>query len=341
MPMMGGAFTARPDPPQYAQFEVGKNGLAVTPTPLSEDALPPMPSWETAQKRRVVDETAKDDVELGELNPSTGQKVPLMSAGAAPGSSMPPSPVNDVNGAAYNTQTGQGTQNGYIGAATSDPYAQSQTNLNMGYGAQSSGVAGVYNSSPPQDMYNNQSNNYGGAAAAPMGYNRPQRQNTGERSYNNNNPRGNGYGAPPQMPRQYTGTSSRTGYSDRSNYSNPQGPQQRGPSRGPGTPMNNNGNRMQSPNYDQSYSSQGNYQPQSNRGANNDYYDNSQQTYNSRGLDTRQQGYGGQGQYSGYDNEVVAMPTPQRRPVGGGGGQGRREPQQGWDPVGGGGGGRY
>jgi hypothetical protein len=83
MPMMGGGLGGKPEPPQYAQFEVGKNGLAVDPkaTALSEDALPPMPSWETAAKKHVLtEEEEKNAVELGELDPATGQKVPLMES---------------------------------------------------------------------------------------------------------------------------------------------------------------------------------------------------------------------------------------------------------------------
>jgi len=128
--MVSGAIpAAKQDLPQYAQFEVGNNGLAVAAKPLSEDALPPMPSWETANKKHVLTEDEKHDVELGELNPTTGQKVPLMTGGAP--TAGPPSPsVGSDNGAnPYGSRPGQG--NGYMGAAAADPYAQNRNNFNQ------------------------------------------------------------------------------------------------------------------------------------------------------------------------------------------------------------------
>lgn len=344
---MAGGYSSKPEPPQYAQFEVGKSGLAVDPKPLSEDALPPMPSWQTAQKKHVVEENARDDVELGQLDPTTGQKMPLMAAGAAPGSSIPPSPVNETaNSTPYGARPGQTAQNGYVGVAAADPYARSQNNLNMGYGAQSSGVANGYGSpSPPQDAYGQPTNFV--ASAVPNGYNRPQRQNTGDRQYNNS--RNNQY--PPQMNRQYTGQSSRTGYSDRSNYSN-QPP--RGPSRGP-TPMNgarsppNNNSNYDYNNNNQSYS-QDNYGQQQSYNNNHErrqrappadpYYENTSSQnpgYNSRNQQSLQdQQYSG---YAAYELDNGSSTNHRRDPTalrpgngGGNGGVGRREPQ-GWDPV--------
>lgn len=150
MPMMGGALGGKPEP-QYAQFEVGKNGLAVDPkaSALSEDALPPMPSWETAAKKHVLAEEEKNGVELGELDPATGQKVPLMTGAAATGTSMPPSPVHGQSpygvpgqavGAAYSdipgdhyaqNQNANGNGRGYGGLpGAEDPYAQNQSAFN-------------------------------------------------------------------------------------------------------------------------------------------------------------------------------------------------------------------
>ncbi|RAL59721.1 hypothetical protein DID88_000353 [Monilinia fructigena] len=75
-PMMGGALPARPEPPRYAQFEVGKNGFAVDPPKtISEDALPPMPTWENASKVHVQDEEKGEiGMELKELESSHGTK---------------------------------------------------------------------------------------------------------------------------------------------------------------------------------------------------------------------------------------------------------------------------
>lgn len=88
-----------PAPPQYAQFEVGPTGHAVAPKAISDDALPPMPSWETASKRRISIPEDEKGVELEDLKKGTGQKVPLMSGaggmgmaspGLSPGGSMTP-----------------------------------------------------------------------------------------------------------------------------------------------------------------------------------------------------------------------------------------------------------
>lgn len=362
MPTVGGGYSSKPEPPQYAQFEVGKSGLAVDPKPLSEDALPPMPSWQTAQKKHVIEESAKDDVELGQLNPTTGQKVPLMAAGAAPGSSIPPSPMDETaTSTPYSARPGQNAQNGYVGVAAGDPYARVPNNVNMGYGAQSNGVANGYSSPPPQDAYGQPTNFV--AAAVPNGYNRPQRQNTGDRQFNNNS-RNNQY--PPQMNRQYTGTSSRTGYTDPSNYSN-QTP--RGPSRGPGTPMNSGRPPNNNPNYDYNNNAsnraypQDNYSQQQSYNTNNgnrqrsrindQYYDNASTQgvgYDSRSpqpsQDQQYSGYSSRNQpqsqdqqysgYQGYEHDNGSSTAHRRDPTamrpGNGGGGGRREPQ-GWDPV--------
>lgn len=93
-PMMGGALPAKSAAPTYAQFEVGKNGLYTDPvaTPLSEDALPPMPSWDSAAKKHVLEEDEKNGVELGALDPKTGQHLPLMAGGVSPAESRGPSP---------------------------------------------------------------------------------------------------------------------------------------------------------------------------------------------------------------------------------------------------------
>ncbi|KFY23486.1 hypothetical protein V493_05832, partial [Pseudogymnoascus sp. VKM F-4281 (FW-2241)] len=83
-PMMSGGTPFSPAP-SYARFETGPNGMAIDPKPVNDDALPPMPSWDTAAKRRVSIEDQPGAVELGELDPVTGQRMPLMTgaAGAA------------------------------------------------------------------------------------------------------------------------------------------------------------------------------------------------------------------------------------------------------------------
>ncbi|KAF8860876.1 hypothetical protein BDZ45DRAFT_300469 [Acephala macrosclerotiorum] len=144
-PMMGGALPvpAKAEPPQYAQFEVGKNGLAVdpTPTPLHEDALPPMPSWEGASKKHVLAEDEKNGVELGELDPTTGQHVPLMAGAAAAGVS----PVGSRGHSPFGARPGPGPNGtGYSGVAD-DHFDQNQAAYNgngRGYGGGSPGGMG-------------------------------------------------------------------------------------------------------------------------------------------------------------------------------------------------------
>ncbi|KFY17646.1 hypothetical protein V492_00497 [Pseudogymnoascus sp. VKM F-4246] len=83
-PMMSGGTPFSPAP-SYARFETGPNGMAVSPKHVNDDALPPMPSWDTAAKRRISVEDEPGAVELGELDPVTGQRMPLMTGAAAAG----------------------------------------------------------------------------------------------------------------------------------------------------------------------------------------------------------------------------------------------------------------
>lgn len=62
------------EPPQYAEFETGRKG--------GEDALPVMPTWETAGSKKVLVE--EEHVEMDQLNKSSnGQTVASASAAAA------------------------------------------------------------------------------------------------------------------------------------------------------------------------------------------------------------------------------------------------------------------
>ncbi|ESZ91624.1 hypothetical protein SBOR_7986 [Sclerotinia borealis F-4128] len=142
---MGGALPARPEPPKYAQFEVGKNGFAVDPSKtLSEDALPPMPTWDNASKVHVNDDEKHGmGMELGELDPVTGQKMPLMTGGVA--NSHPNSPAIGQGESPYGRQ-GQGINNGFMKAQ--DPYNQNQNNLvgnGRGFGSGGLPNAGMAN----------------------------------------------------------------------------------------------------------------------------------------------------------------------------------------------------
>ena len=267
-PMMGGGLGGKAEPAQFATFEVGKSGLAVDPkqSSLSEDALPPMPSWDSAAKKHVLTEEEKNAVELGELDPATGQKIPLMTNAGSPAIGGPPSPAHDVS--TYGLRPGQGNGvNGYMGVAAGDLYAPPTAynqngfrgspspgpgrgigGASRGYGQVSPtdqgrgmGGRGYGQESPmdgqgrgfplsPQDPYAN--DGFSGTATG-YGRSQPQRQNSndtyGSRQY------------PPQPQRQYSDDSSRPlnpgrQYSDQpygSDNFQPSGPP-RGPSRGPG-----------------------------------------------------------------------------------------------------------
>ena len=361
-PMMGGGLGGKAEPPQYAQFEVGKSGLAVEPTALSEDALPPMPSWDSAAKKHVMTEEESNAVELGELDPTTGQRVPLMTSAASPAIGGPPSPAHDPS--PYGARPGQGVGgNGYMGVPN-DGYGQPNS-FNSGYRGSPSpgrgrgmGMGGPgrgYGPTPispdgqgrgfpqsPQDQYAN--DGFGGAE---YGRSQPQRQNSndtyGSRQY------------PPQPQRQYSDDSARplnpgAPYSDRPHPSDnfqPSGPP-RGPPRGPGRggpgrmaspPLNNNSgfdfgsgaqpySRPSPPPQQMSYgSSQGaRSSPPSQQGG---FYGGSTAppSYASRSPPPQEPSYPG---YKPYQASSQGSRAPQGSIPGGG--RRDREPQN-WDPV--------
>ncbi|KAI6717343.1 hypothetical protein JHW43_000246 [Diplocarpon mali] len=279
-PMMGGALSAsgqtagtymkvvptRPEPPQYAQFEVGKNGLYVEPktAALHEDALPPMPSWDAAAKKHVEDE--KDAVELRNLDPATAPNASLIAGAAATGTTAPPSPDIGRGQSPFGARPGQGTgKNGYTGIA-GENYGQNQSthNVNGRHGSPAPGQGGrlgahgAYRGGTPlgydrdrgqgQAQYGNttpgdynqsraydpqsQSNYAQDEPEAGYGSRQPQRQYSNGQYSNNSRP-------PPSRP--YTGDSTRSMASgrqlgDRSYGSDnfQQNAPPRGPSRGPG-----------------------------------------------------------------------------------------------------------
>jgi hypothetical protein len=122
-----------PEPPQYAEFDVSKRNHG------DDDALPAMPNWDGAGKKKVLVED--DDVEMDQLKkPETnGQAVPLMTgAGTSPGPASPShSPGPYASHDMYNASGGYGA-----GAATADPYAQAQQRYgqSQGYGPSTSSL---------------------------------------------------------------------------------------------------------------------------------------------------------------------------------------------------------
>lgn len=252
------------EPPKFATFETGKSGFAVEPkAAVNDDALPPMPSWETASSKRILttDEgLAKEEeaMEMGRLDPATGQTIPLMSgAGRSPTAS--PGPVFNQTGPGRGQNAymgpremgrgqlgrnspapgggpyGRGAQNGYNGNGRGG-YGDMPGSPANGRGQGYSNGGQQFAQSPTGNQYGNvpyQSDgpNQGGGGAA---YGRAQSQ----RQFSDNSNRSYG---PPQ--RQMTGGSDRpfpapqrqmTGDSDRS-YA-PQ--QQRFPNDTQGPPLN-------------------------------------------------------------------------------------------------------
>lgn len=339
---MGGGLAAS-SAPQFAQFEVGKNGFAVEkPAPLNEDALPPMPSWDEAAKKHVLTEEEKNAVELGELDPTTGQKMPLMTGAAI---TAPPSPLNDPGHSPYGAPPGQAVGGGYMGVA-GDPYSQnnqsqvSYDSFGQGQRQRDNPAMGRgYQDPYAQDQYANDSYN--------AGYGRPQRGQP-ERQYSNSS-RGQyppsqpvrqySNDSRPSQPRQYTDNTyqSDSAYSDP--YQQPRGPS-RGPSRGPtipritSPPLNNNsgfdfgggndrggygGQQRPAPQQQQSYQS---YQTANTYRSESPAPMGTDGGYNDSGNSRQGQGQGYRGPPNGRGG-----PGPNYGGRGGG-----REPQN-WDPV--------
>lgn len=243
-PMMGGGLGSKPsyEPPQFATFDVGKTGHAV-----SEDALPPMPSWETAQKKHVLSEEEKNGVELGELDPATGQKLPLMAGAAGTGISSPPTPSNEFHDAPF-AAGGRPGMPGVAHGGPEDAYGQNRAAFNQsaqgyrgtpspgpammggrGYGPGQNGMDGY---GPHRGASPGPNNGFADAAVGAVGayppndrrqYPQPGRQYSGSNS---------GSSRPVNQGRQYSnGSHQQDGYSQ-NGY---------GPSRGPRSPPVNNG----------------------------------------------------------------------------------------------------
>lgn len=132
------------EPPKYAQFETGPTGHALEPKKVNDDALPPMPSWDTAQKKHVLAEDASGAVEMGDLDPKTGQEVPLMSGAgaisrtASPAVSPVASPYGDAHG--MNGQHGYG---GAMGPGGMGPAGMGPNGMGMGPGGMGPGAMGA------------------------------------------------------------------------------------------------------------------------------------------------------------------------------------------------------
>lgn len=253
------------EPPQYAEFDVSRKG--------GEDALPAMPSWDSAGSKKIMVE--EDPVELEQLKKpeNSGQNMPLMSgAGTSPGPASPvpspgpygahgatsPGPYGARGGTSpgpYGAHDMHAASGGYLsaGASGADPYAQSErvyTQSPAPYGPSSSslGVDQAYGAGAAA-----------GAAGAAMGPGR--RSPRDPRDYNNGgydgqgamNPRYPGSRSPPQgsydeygRSRQgnydeYAQGGGRNGGGQNGGQGYGMGPGRRSPPRGPPGPNNMSG----------------------------------------------------------------------------------------------------
>ena len=175
--------------PKFATFETGPNGMAVEPKKVvNDDALPPMPSWEQAQKRKVSIEEEPNAVALQNLDPATGAAVPLMSGGAISRTETPVgTPYGQqtpqfggsqpaIGGAAMMAGAGGRPQDPYrqnsnnsreLGGYDNDPYSQNRGTpgpAGFGRGGYPPAEQAPYNPSFPADVYG------GGRAAQPNRY---------------------------------------------------------------------------------------------------------------------------------------------------------------------------
>ncbi|KAL2131583.1 hypothetical protein VTI74DRAFT_4880 [Chaetomium olivicolor] len=115
-----------PDFPQYAEFDMGGK--------KNEDALPQMPSWEGAERKKVLVEE-EEAVEMNALKkPEAGaQAAGAAMGGAAAAAVAPTGPRSPVNRSPYGPP-GTGPQsNGYFAppGADNDPYAQGAPSYNQ------------------------------------------------------------------------------------------------------------------------------------------------------------------------------------------------------------------
>ena len=89
----GGAPPAYNEPARFAQFD--SHGFTRS-SKTTEDSLPAMPSWDTAQSKRIEDKEAHStDVELGHIDAQ--QKLPMMSNASTLDLSRPPAQTHSRN----------------------------------------------------------------------------------------------------------------------------------------------------------------------------------------------------------------------------------------------------
>ncbi|KAI1859773.1 hypothetical protein JX265_010222 [Neoarthrinium moseri] len=283
VPHFDGAV-AKPEPPQYAEFETGKKA--------GGDELPAMPSWEGANSKKVLLEE-EDAVELEQLKkPEASQNAPLMAPGSMSHPSSP-NPGNSPYGAPVSQQQGS-----YYG---NNGYGQmSRDNVSQGYD-QNYGASGYGNQGYGAPGYGAAAGAMGAmGAAGAMGQ---QRTRTPHQDYNN----GGGYGRGP-MDQGYPQSRTPRPYDEYSRSGTPRSGTPGGgaygrppPGRSPAPPNGPYGNpgRMQSP-------------APSQRGYGYPQRSHTQDSYNAMRANA-QDNYAPQRSYTqdGYGRQLAANPQRQ------------------------------
>jgi len=103
------------EPPRFAQFDVSRNGK------VHDDALPPMPSWDTASQRNVPERHREEELEMGRLDPLAAQKAPMLANVA------PPPRAGYAEADSSPVHSPYQHQGGFQGGDLARPYGQEQS----------------------------------------------------------------------------------------------------------------------------------------------------------------------------------------------------------------------
>lgn len=154
------------EPPRFAQFDA-PSGKKIT-----EDSLPAMPSWDTAQSRRVEEET--EDVEMGHLEKPLMGHQPMNHKGANASMADDLRPDVESRPAAHRDQSSSRYTGPDFGHDAGKAYTGPDFGVGLGqetaYSAYTPSESTMYEPSrvsEPQDMaiaYGNSPQGYGSAA---------------------------------------------------------------------------------------------------------------------------------------------------------------------------------
>ncbi|MCJ1297990.1 hypothetical protein MMC08_000779 [Hypocenomyce scalaris] len=157
------------EPPQFARFDVSKNGR------VNGDALPAMPSWDAANKRKILDEEQNrdEDMEMGRLDPVHAQQAPML--GAQNEAPPPRAGYAEVDSTPYQ-QYGA-----YNGGDLGNPYGQQESGI--AYGGTYAQRNGGQQQQQASELYGGPYSGRGGFSAfTPSGSTRYEPSSVGLRS---------------------------------------------------------------------------------------------------------------------------------------------------------------